>query len=45
MALKQQHQGNEMATSDYITAAICESDGKKFGRDSEFCLSKHLTAT
>ena len=45
MALKQRHQGNEMATNDKITAAIYESDGKKFKMDSEFLLFKHSTAT
>ena len=45
MALKQRYQGNEMATNDKITAAIYESDGKKFKMDSEFLLFKHSTAT
>ena len=45
MALKQRHQGNEMPTNDKITAAIYESDGKKFKMDSEFLLFKLSTAT
>ena len=34
-----------MATSDKITAAIYESNGKKFKIDSKFLLFKHSTAT
>ena len=45
MAFKQRHQGNEMPTKDKITAAIYESDGKKFKMESEFFLFKRLTAT
>ena len=41
MALKQRHQGNEMATSDKIIAVIVrQRQGKVKKRDSEFYLLK-----